>query len=163
MLARILSDAIVLAHLAFIAFVLVGGIFVLARPRVAWLHLPAVAWAAYAELSATICPLTPLENALRHRAGDVGYAGGFVDHYVIPVIYPAGLTPRVQWVLGAVVIAINLAVYAIAWRRRSAARTSGRHQLAVRLHAHQHAEADEKRYHRSAAVGDERQRDAHDG
>jgi hypothetical protein len=162
-LARILSDAIVLAHLAFIAFVLVGGIFVLARPRVAWLHLPAVAWAAYAELSATICPLTPLENALRRRAGDVGYDGGFVDHYVIPVIYPAGLTPRVQWILGAVVIAINLAVYAIAWRRRSAAQTSGRHQLAVRLHAHQHAEADEKRHHRGAAVGDERQRDAHDG
>jgi hypothetical protein len=160
-LARILADAIVIAHLAFIAFVLVGGIWVLARPRLAWLHLPAVAWAAYAELSATICPLTPLENALRRRAGDAGYDGGFVEHYVIPVIYPAGLTPRVQWMLGALVIAINLAVYAIAWRRRLG--SSGRDQLAMRLHAHQHAEADEKRHHRGAAVGDERQRDAHDG
>jgi hypothetical protein len=160
-LARILADAIVIAHLAFIAFVLVGGIWVLARPRLAWLHLPAVAWAAYAELSATICPLTPLENALRRRAGDAGYDGGFVEHYVIPVIYPAGLTPRVQWMLGALVIAINLAVYAIAWRRRLSA--SGCDQLAMRLHAHQHAEADEKRHHRGAPVGDERQRDAHDG
>ena len=163
MLARILADAIVIAHLAFIAFVLVGGIWVLARPRLAWLHLPAVAWVAYAELSATICPLTPLENALRRQAGDAGYDGGFVDHYVIPVIYPAGLTPRIQWMLGAVVIAVNLAVYAIAWRRRSGSRASGRDQLAMCLDAHQNAEPDEKRHHRSAAVGDERQRDAHDG
>ena len=163
MLARILADAIVVAHLAFIAFVLVGGAWVLLRPRVAWVHLPAVAWVAYAELSATICPLTPLENVLRRRAGDAGYDGGFVEHYVIPVIYPAGLTPDIQWTLGAVVIAVNLAVYAIAWRRRSENETSGRDQLAMRLHAHQNAQADEKRHHRGATVGDERQRNAHDG
>jgi hypothetical protein len=162
-LARILADAIVVAHLAFIAFVLVGGAWVLLRPRVAWVHLPAVAWVAYAELSATICPLTPLENVLRRRAGDAGYDGGFVEHYVIPVIYPAGLTPEIQSTLGAVVIAVNFAVYAIAWRRRSEKGASGRHQLAMRLHAHQNAQADEKRHHGGAAVGDERQRNAHDG
>ena len=119
MQARILADAVVLAHLAFIVFVLFGGTWVLARPRIAWLHLPAVAWAAYAELSATICPLTPLENALRRQAGEAGYDGGFVVHYLIPLIYPAGLTPSIQWLLGALVIGINLAVYAIAWRRRA--------------------------------------------
>jgi len=117
---RVLADAVVVFHLAFIAFVLAGGVLVITwRRRVAWLHLPAVAWAAYAEFTATICPLTPLENALRLRAGQSGYAGGFVEHYLIPIIYPAGLTPNAQGVLGAVVIAVNLLFYAIAWRRAS--------------------------------------------
>jgi len=117
---RVLADAVVVSHLAFIAFVLAGGVLVITwRRRVAWLHLPAVAWAAYAEFTATICPLTPLENALRLRAGQSGYAGGFVEHYLIPIIYPAGLTPNAQGVLGAVVIAVNLLFYAIAWRRAS--------------------------------------------
>jgi hypothetical protein len=117
---RVLADAVVVFHLAFIAFVLAGGVLVITwRPRVAWLHLPAVAWAAYAEFTSTICPLTPLENVLRVRAGQAGYEGGFVDHYLIPLIYPASLTPSVQGVLGAVVIAVNLIFYAIAWRRAS--------------------------------------------
>jgi hypothetical protein len=115
---RLLADAIVVAHLAFIAFVLAGGLLVALRPRVAWLHLPAAAWAAYAEFTATICPLTPLENLLRLRAGEAGYAGGFVEHYLIPLIYPAGLTARTQLVLGAVVVAVNLATYAFAWKAR---------------------------------------------
>ena len=120
MFDRVLADAVVVFHLAFIAFVLAGGVLVITwRRRVAWLHLPAVAWAAYAEFTATICPLTPLENALRLRAGQSGYAGGFVEHYLIPIIYPAGLTPNAQGVLGAVVIAVNLLFYAIAWRRAS--------------------------------------------
>ena len=120
MFDRVLADAVVVFHLAFIAFVLAGGVLVITwRRRVAWLHLPAVAWAAYAEFTATICPLTPLENALRLRAGQSGYAGGFVEHYLIPIIYPAGLTPNAQGVLGAVVIAVNLVFYAIAWRRAS--------------------------------------------
>ena len=120
MFDRVLADAVVVSHLAFIAFVLAGGVLVITwRRRVAWLHLPAVAWAAYAEFTATICPLTPLENALRLRAGQSGYAGGFVEHYLIPIIYPAGLTPNAQGVLGAVVIAVNLLFYAIAWRRAS--------------------------------------------
>jgi Protein of Unknown function (DUF2784) len=116
---RVLADAVVVFHLAFIAFVLVGGLLVITWRRVAWLHLPAVAWAAYAEFTSTICPLTPLENALRVRAGQAGYEGGFVEHYLIPIIYPAALTPSAQGVLGAVVIAVNLVFYAIAWRRAS--------------------------------------------
>ena len=93
------------------------------RRRVAWLHLPAVAWAAYAEFTSTICPLTPLENALRRRAGQSGYASGFVEQYLIPIVYPSGLTPNIQVVLSAIVVAINVAIYAIVWhlaRRGSA-------------------------------------------
>jgi len=118
MIDRVVGDAVVVAHLAFIAFVVGGGMLVLAWPRLAWLHLPAAVWGAYAELTATICPLTPLENALRLRAGQAGYAGGFVEHYLLPIIYPAGLTAHVQTLLGAIVIAINVVFYAIAWRRR---------------------------------------------
>jgi hypothetical protein len=81
-------------------------------------HLPAAAWAAYTEFTGTICPLTPLENALRRGAGEAGYEGGFVEHYVIPLIYPAGLTARAQLVLGAIIIGINAAVYAVAIVRR---------------------------------------------
>ena len=121
---RLLADAVVVLHLLFIAFALAGGALVLWRPRFAWLHLPAAAWAAYVEFSGTICPLTPLENTLRRRAGAAGYDGGFIEHYVIPVIYPAGLTPQVQLALGVAVVAINAAFYFAAWwrhRRRGAA------------------------------------------
>jgi len=121
---RLLADAVVVVHLLFIAFALGGAALVLLRPWVAFVHLPAAAWAAYVEFSATICPLTPLENTLRARAGATGYAGGFVEHYLIPVIYPAGLTPRVQLVLGAIVVAVNGALYALAWRRAHRARAA---------------------------------------
>jgi hypothetical protein len=80
------------------------------------LHLPAVAWGAFTEFTGTVCPLTPLENSLRRGAGDAGYAGGFMEHYVIPLIYPEALTPRLQVVLGLAAIAINLVVYAVVWR-----------------------------------------------
>lgn len=119
---RLLADAVVVVHLLFIAFALAGGALVLRWPHVAWLHLPAVVWAAYVEFTGTICPLTPLENALRGRAGQTGYGGGFVEHYVIPLIYPPGLTPSIQYVIGAGVIAVNIAFYFAAWARR--ARTS---------------------------------------
>jgi uncharacterized protein DUF2784 len=115
---RLLADAVVLLHLVFIVFALAGGVLVLFRGYIAWLHLPAVAWAAYAEFTATICPLTPLENSLRKQAGQEGYDGGFVEHYLIPLIYPAALTPRLQMLIGAIVVAVNVAVYAAAlWRR----------------------------------------------
>jgi hypothetical protein len=116
---RLLADAAVAFHFAFIAFVVLGGVLVLRKPRVAWLHLPAVAWVVYLELTGAICPLTPLENALRTRAGQAGYEGGFIDHYLMPVIYPAGLTPQVQTVLGIAVLLLNLVVYARLWRRRA--------------------------------------------
>jgi Protein of Unknown function (DUF2784) len=121
---RVLADAVVVAHLAFIAFVLCGGTLVIRWPRVAWLHLPAVAWGAYAEFTSTICPLTPLENALRLRAGQAGYEGGFIAHYVLPIIYPAGLTPQVQTILGVIVIAVNVVFYAIALRRNRMRKTA---------------------------------------
>ena len=116
---RLLADAVVLLHFAFIAFVLAGSALVLWRPWWAALHLPAVAWGAYTEFTATVCPLTPLENALRRSAGVAGYDGGFVDHYLIPLIYPAGLTPGLQVWLGLALIAINAVAYALAWRRHA--------------------------------------------
>jgi hypothetical protein len=116
---RLLADATVAIHLAFIVFVVLGGLVVLRKPVVAWLHVPAVAWVVWLELTGAICPLTPLENMLRARAGEAGYQGGFIDHYLMAVIYPAGLTPQVQVGLGIAVLVLNLAVYAILWRRRA--------------------------------------------
>jgi hypothetical protein len=115
---RLAADAVVALHLAFVVFAVAGGLLVLRHPRVALLHLPAVAWVAWLELSGALCPLTPLENALRRAAGERGYAGGFIEHYLLPVIYPPGLTADVQTLLGIGAIAINVAVYALAWRRR---------------------------------------------
>jgi hypothetical protein len=113
---RLLADATVAFHFLFIAFVVLGGLAVMRMPRVAWLHLPAVAWVVWLELTGAICPLTPLENALREQAGQAGYEGGFIDHYLMPVIYPAGLTPQIQTMLGIAVLVLNATVYAIAWR-----------------------------------------------
>ena len=110
-----LADATVTLHFAFILFVVFGGLLVFRKPVWAFVHLPAVAWVAFIEFTGTICPLTPLENALRAQAGDAGYAGGFIDHYLVPVIYPAGLTPNLQFALGFAVVALNGYVY---WRLR---------------------------------------------
>ncbi len=124
MSAGLAADAIVVAHLAFVAFVVAGGLFVLREARVALVHLPAVAWATYAEATSTICPLTPLENRLRAVAGEAGYAGGFVEHYLIPLLYPAGLTPAHQRWIALFVVVVNALLYLLAlaraWRRRSA-------------------------------------------
>jgi len=125
MLARALADAVVVAHLAFILFVFVGGFWVLRRPAVAWLHLPALAWGIWVELAATVCPLTPLENLLRRAGGAEGYAGSFVDRYVVPVVYPPGLTPAMQALIGAALVALNAALYAYAWRRFRSRPASG--------------------------------------
>ncbi len=108
---RILADALVVAHFAFVVFVGAGG-FLAWRYRLAWLaHLPALAWGLWIELSGTICPLTPLENHLRGLAGQSGYPGGFVEHYVLPVLYPPGLTFQVQWVLAGALLVVNLIAY----------------------------------------------------
>jgi hypothetical protein len=117
MIERLTADAVVLVHLAFIVFVVAGALLLLRDARWAWLHAPAALWGAYAELTATLCPLTPLENALRRRAGAAGYEGGFVEHYLIPLIYPPGLAPAHQRWIGAFVVALNVALYAWAWRR----------------------------------------------
>jgi hypothetical protein len=115
---RFLADLVLLSHAAFVAFVMLGGLFVLRWPRVAWLHLPTALWGAGIELFGGLCPLTPLENYLRHAAGEQGYEEGFVEHYVVALLYPAGLTPHVQVVLGALVIAANALVYAYVLGRR---------------------------------------------
>jgi len=119
MLYRLAADAVLAAHLAFVLFVVCGGLLVLRTPRLAWLHLPAVAWGAFVELRGSICPLTPLEVTLRRGAGEAGYGGDFIEHYLVSLIYPAGLTRELQMALGAAVLLINLIVYVILWRRRS--------------------------------------------
>ena len=118
MTARLAADAVVTLHFAFVAFVVAGGVLTFIDRRWAILHLPAVAWAAWTEFTATVCPLTPWENALRAEAGEAGYADSFVGHYIVPLIYPQDLTPNVQFALGIGVVALNAVVYAVAWRRR---------------------------------------------
>jgi hypothetical protein len=112
MIDSVLADAVLLLHLAFVAFVAAGGLLVLRWPRLAWLHLPAAVWGALVELAGWICPLTPLENFLRERAGRTGYSGDFVEHYLMLLIYPSGLTANMQLLLGVGVLAVNLAIYA---------------------------------------------------
>ena len=122
MLMRIAADAVVVIHLLFIVFVLLGGLLVLRWHWLAAIHLPAVAWGAIVEFTGWLCPLTPLENSLRQAGAEAGYRGGFIDHYLIPIIYPAGLTRDTQLLLGAIVVAINLGIYAYLIRRRLKAR-----------------------------------------
>ena len=117
MSAGALADTLVVFHALFVVFAIGGGILVIWRPIVALAHLPAALWAAWVELSGSICPLTPLENAWRRGGGEAGYAGGFIEHYVLPMLYPAGLTAQMQLGLGVGVIAINALLYSIAWRR----------------------------------------------
>lgn len=117
MLYSVLADLTLLAHALFIVFAVLGGLLVLRWPRVAWLHLPAAGWAAFVEFSGRICPLTPLENHYRELAGQGGYSGDFIEHYVLPVIYPEGLTRDIQLWLGGAVLAINLIAYALVARR----------------------------------------------
>jgi len=115
---RLLADLAMLAHALFVLFVICGGLAVLRRPRLAWLHLPAAAWGAVVEFKGWICPLTYVENHFRRLGGEVGYGGSFIGHYLEPVLYPSGLTPRLQAILGLGVVAVNAAVYAFLWRKR---------------------------------------------
>jgi hypothetical protein len=114
MLSAFLADAVLVLHGLFIIWVVLGGLAVIARPWLAWLHLPAAAWGVWISWSGRVCPLTPLEQSLRRAAGQAGYEGGFVEHYLTAVIYPEGLTVNLQILYGAVVLAINLALYAVA-------------------------------------------------
>jgi hypothetical protein len=112
----LLADAVVVLHFAFVAFVVCGGLLVLRWPRVAWVHAPAAAWGAIVAVAGWVCPLTPLEVWLRERAGEAGYRGDFVDRYVMPLLYPDWLTRPSQLALGIAVVAINAAIYTLAWR-----------------------------------------------
>lgn len=118
MVYRVLADVVVGIHVLFVVFVVAGGLLALRWPWVAAAHIPAAVWGALIEFMGWVCPLTPLENSLRQSAGQAGYEGGFIEHYLMPVLYPAGLTRGVQLVLGSLVIVANLVVYAFLLRRR---------------------------------------------
>ena len=113
MIYRALADAVLVLHLGFVLFVVLGGLLVLRRPKLAWLHIPAAIWGVLIEYTGWICPLTPLEISFRARGGQPGYGGGFIQHYIQPVLYPAGLTRSTQVVLGSIVLILNLAAYGI--------------------------------------------------
>jgi len=114
---QFLADAVAVAHVLFIVFVVAGGLLVLRWPRVAWLHLPAAAWGVLIEIMGWVCPLTPLENRLRSLGG-TPYEGDFVARYLLPVIYPDNLTPAAQRILAAAVILSNVVIYAVVLGRR---------------------------------------------
>ena len=113
----ILADIVVLLHAAFIVFAVFGGFLVFRWRRAAWVHLPTALWAVLVELSGWICPLTPLENLFRHLAGEMVYHSGFIEHYLMPAIYPHALTRELQLVLGLMVLCINVAIYGWVWFR----------------------------------------------
>jgi len=116
---RLLADAVLLLHLAFVLFVAAGALLVVRWRGLAPWHLAAVAWGAGIEAIGAVCPLTWLELRLRALAGETGYGGGFIEHYVVALIYPAGLTRGVQALLAAGVLLVNGAIYAWLWRRRA--------------------------------------------
>jgi hypothetical protein len=122
MLYRWLADGLVTVHAAFVAFVVLGSPAVIRWPRMAWIHIPAAIWGVLIEFTGWICPLTPLENAWRMRAGEAGYSGGFVEHDLLHVLYPPALTRSIQWALGAAVLVLNVLAYAVAYRRWREAR-----------------------------------------
>ena len=119
MLWQVLAELVLLIHFAFIAFVLFGGILTMWWRWIPWVHLPATLWAAALEFGGWICPLTPLENRLRQASGEAGYTGGFLEYYVLPVIYPQGLTPDMQFWLGFVVVLCTLVTYGFVWGRKT--------------------------------------------
>ena len=117
-MAGIFADTVFVLHAAFVAWVVFGGLAVWRWPRLAWLHLPALAWGVWIELSGGVCPLTPLEQRLLRAAGEAGYDGGFLAHHLQRWLYPVGLTPGRQWLLGALVAVLNGAIYGWLARRR---------------------------------------------
>jgi hypothetical protein len=117
MVYRVLADLVVMMHLAFVLFAVLGGFLVIKWKRYAWIHVPIVVWAALIEFAGWVCPLTPLENWLRERGGEIVYRSGFVEHYILPLLYPTVLTRRLQIALGLLVLIINVVIYGWVWRR----------------------------------------------
>jgi len=112
-----LADLVVIVHLSFVAFVIAGGLLALKWRRFSYIHVPAVGWGVLVEIMGWVCPLTPVEIWLRENAGAKGYSTGFIEHYILPVLYPAQLTPTLQWVLGILLLIVNAVIYSwIAWR-----------------------------------------------
>ena len=108
----LLADLIIILHLGFIVFAALGGLLLFKWPHLAWLHLPAVIWGAFTEFMGLICPLTPLEIWLRQQAGAEPYQDSFISHYLVPLIYPPGLTSSMQWLLGGILVTLNVLIYA---------------------------------------------------
>ncbi len=119
MLFRLLANGLVVLHLAFVLFVVLGGFLALRWRRLAWFHVPAALWGAFIEFMGWICPLTPLENRLRLLAGEAGYQGGFVEHYLIPTLYPAHYTVALRLTLGVLVVVLNGTAYWLYFARRT--------------------------------------------
>lgn len=117
MLYSLLADLVLALHIVFILFVVFGGLLVLWRPGIAWMHVPCAAWGVLIEFQGWVCPLTYFENDLRNAAHTRGYAGGFIDHYLVPLVYPSGLTPGTQVLLGLAVLFINAMIYTLVWRK----------------------------------------------
>ncbi|UCG86723.1 MAG: DUF2784 domain-containing protein [Gemmatimonadota bacterium] len=118
MLSRLAADALVVVHLTFIVFVVLGGFLVWRWPRLIWIHPPAAIWGGLIEFFHWTCPLTPLENRLRRIAGDAGFEGSFIEHYLVPVVYPPGLNRALQIALGVTVVLVNAAAYTLYFRRK---------------------------------------------
>lgn len=116
--AAAFADLLLLVHALFIVWAVAGGLLVWRVPKLAWLHLPAVAWGVWIEATGGICPLTPLENRWRAAAGESPYAGGFIQHWLGALIYPDGLTREAQITMGVVLLLFNLVLYLALWRRR---------------------------------------------
>jgi hypothetical protein len=116
-LYRVLADLVLAFHAGFVAFAILGGLLALRWRWIAWLQLPAVGWGALVEFTGWVCPLTPLENALRRAGGGVGYSSDFLEHYVSPILYSSTLTRQDQLLLGCALLLINLGVYGFVWRR----------------------------------------------
>ena len=119
----LLADLVVVLHFSFVLFVILGGLLVLRWPRLAYVHLPAAAWGVLIELTGWVCPLTPLEQSLRLKAGEQGYSGSFIEHYVLPLLYPSALTRATQVGIAAFVVAVNLYIYGHLLRSRKGGRT----------------------------------------
>lgn len=115
---RVAADGLLLLHLAFIVFVVAGGFLTWRWPRLSWAHIPIALYGVAIEFVGWICPLTPWEISLRRHAGQAGYEGGFIEHYILPIVYPTGLTHEVQLVLAAIVVAVNAAAYTLVVRAR---------------------------------------------
>jgi hypothetical protein len=120
MLLQLLADLVLLLHACFILFVVLGALLAIRWPRIAWVHIPACIWAAVLEFAGFSCPLTPLENWLRRAGGATTYAEGFLEHYLVPFVYPPGLTPQLQVLLGVLVLLVNGVLYGYVIRYRGA-------------------------------------------
>lgn len=125
MLYRVAADVVLVFHLVFVLYAIFGGLLVFRWSRSAYLHIPVVIWGSVIEVMGWVCPLTPIEIDLRHAAGTLGYSGSFIDHYVLPVLYPANLTRPAQWLLGLSLLLFNVVVYTLIYRSRRRPPASG--------------------------------------